>query len=1370
MNGNDTDHILFYNTAKVDLIAQNYIPTSLREFGEYTLSVDGTEFNVYSAHLKASSGSSNEQRRLGEVTVLREHLETLPADMAFIVAGDMNIYGSSEPAYQKLVANESNNAGRLEDFLPAEMIGEWHNNSAFASVHTQSPRTTSFGGGATGGMDDRFDMIFGNFGINDGFGIEYVADSYFALGNDGLHFNTSILDGTNNSASPAVIQAIHDASDHLPVVADFQVITAGGSGVTLVETEGNTSASEGGATDTYQIFLDSIPTSNVLISVTPDGQIDIGNGVGNPITLTFTPNNALTPQTINVSAWDDAVIEGAHAGIIQHSVSSNDTDYDGFNLADVTVSIADNDAASTSFLFNEVYVNNPGGDGNHEFIEILATPSTPLSDVWLLEIEGDGSNAGVIDNAQNLSTLVSGSNGLVLLGQNYASNGTPWGSEVDAATTLANLSGGTMENGSITFILVEGFAGSVGEDIDNNNDGQVDVSLWTTIYDSVGWLDGGSSDRVYSSASLTQSGVPDAATRITDDERAETFDVWFNGDINGSTDSTTYGNGSSNLPDGAVITPGSSNFGDSGPNRGVTIVQSGGSTVITEGGGSDSWTVVLDSVPTTNVLVTIQPDLQVDIGAGAGTSIQLVFTPSNALTSQTVTAHAVDDLVSEGEHVGLITHTVNSSDTDYDGLSASNVIASISDNDTAGITLIQTNGSTNVTEGGATDTYTVVLDSIPTSDVSVFIDPDGQASVGAGAGNSVSLTFTPTNALIPQTVTVTANDDSFIEGQHSSTITHLASSSDGFYDGLNPGFVVATVTDNDFVSPGITITQSGDATSVSEAGLNDSYTIVLDSVPSANVSLAVNPGNQLDLGNGAGVSVTLVFTPTNAFTPQTVDVAAVDDALVEGDHSDQVYYLATSSDSDYEGFSLSNTNVTITDNDAAGVVIAQSSGSTDVSEGGNNDSYSLALESQPTLNVTVTVTPDSQIDLGAGAGNPIQVQFTPANALTPQTISVIAFDDNAIEGSHTGLITHEVTSADLNYDSLSVQSVTANITDNDSPGSSTKFFIVDQSADDTFEYEADGTLADNYSLNSGNRTPRGVATNAEGTKVWVLDSGNDRVYVYDADGNSLGDWGVSGLDRPEGIATDGTNIWIVDRRVDRVMYFEGATSFLSGTHSETSSFGLISGGRNPHGLTTDGNSIWVAHAARSVDRAYKYSVSGEYQGHWNLDSKNVSPSGLTIDPNNVDDIWVVDRSTDQVFHYFGAASRTSGSQNADIVWDLASGNSNPRGIADPLVTGANLDPKVGSPEQVNINVMLPIEPDEVQYEPREPITAVQTTLRLPQWSQAQLTGWRLVESEMEKEDWDAVFESLDVDSNLGIDLEEAGTTLLANDLALRPTV
>ena len=47
-------------------------------------------------------------------------------------------------------------------------------------------------------------------------------NSYIVLGNDGAHFNQAINSGTNSAVSEEMADALHAASDHLPVFADFQ--------------------------------------------------------------------------------------------------------------------------------------------------------------------------------------------------------------------------------------------------------------------------------------------------------------------------------------------------------------------------------------------------------------------------------------------------------------------------------------------------------------------------------------------------------------------------------------------------------------------------------------------------------------------------------------------------------------------------------------------------------------------------------------------------------------------------------------------------------------------------------------------------------------------------------------------------------------------------------------------------------------------------------------------------------------------------------------------------------------------------------------------------------------------------------------------
>lgn len=120
---------------------------------------------------------------------------------------------------------------------------------------------------------------------------------------------------------------------------------------------------------------------------------------------------------------------------------------------------------------------------------------------------------------------------------------------------------------------------------------------------------------------------------------------------------------------------------------------------------------------------------------------------------------------------------------------AGNALAAISDDTSyrfttaaavAGVTLTQTGGTTAVTEGGATDSYSLVLDSQPTANVIISLS----ATNGQVTTDVSRLTFFTTNWNIPQSVTITAVDDTVVEGTHASAIRHVVTSPDSAYNGL----------------------------------------------------------------------------------------------------------------------------------------------------------------------------------------------------------------------------------------------------------------------------------------------------------------------------------------------------------------------------------------------------------------------------------------------------------------------------------------------------------------------------------------------------------------------------------------------------------
>ena len=220
IDGTDTDNGIFFKTAKFHFISNTRIRTSLRDINEFKIvhvNYPADTLRIFSVHLKSSSGAVNENQRASEVDSLRKFTSTLPANSFYMVVGDFNIYGDYEPAYFKL-RQVTNGNGHFTDAI--SMTGSW-NQFQYRQYHTQSPRTRGFGGGSTGGMDDRFDMILMSPGISNAGSIAYVPGTMTPYGNDGNHYNDSINRRPNTAVPDSVADAIHYASDHIPVIATF---------------------------------------------------------------------------------------------------------------------------------------------------------------------------------------------------------------------------------------------------------------------------------------------------------------------------------------------------------------------------------------------------------------------------------------------------------------------------------------------------------------------------------------------------------------------------------------------------------------------------------------------------------------------------------------------------------------------------------------------------------------------------------------------------------------------------------------------------------------------------------------------------------------------------------------------------------------------------------------------------------------------------------------------------------------------------------------------------------------------------------------------------------------------------------------------
>lgn len=224
IDGDDTDNMLFYNSEKLGLVSQQQIETALRDFSEYILyykspgldeQSDTVYLCFYSAHLKAGAGDF--AQRADEAQILKNHLNTRRNLENVIVGGDFNFYSGNEEGCFIL---RTSGAVELND--PIDEIGDWSSNSSYSDIHTQSTRTSSFGDGAGGGMDDRFDLILVSDDVlSNENGVRYIDGSYWALGQDGFRYNQSVISPPNFSVPDSVSNALYWMSDHLPVLMDL---------------------------------------------------------------------------------------------------------------------------------------------------------------------------------------------------------------------------------------------------------------------------------------------------------------------------------------------------------------------------------------------------------------------------------------------------------------------------------------------------------------------------------------------------------------------------------------------------------------------------------------------------------------------------------------------------------------------------------------------------------------------------------------------------------------------------------------------------------------------------------------------------------------------------------------------------------------------------------------------------------------------------------------------------------------------------------------------------------------------------------------------------------------------------------------------
>ncbi|MET0591217.1 MAG: hypothetical protein ABW133_00860, partial [Polyangiaceae bacterium] len=291
-------------------------------------------------------------------------------------------------------------------------------------------------------------------------------------------------------------------------------------------------------------------------------------------------------------------------------------------------------------------------------------------------------------------------------------------------------------------------------------------------------------------------------------------------------------------------------------------------------------------------------------------------------------------------------------------------------------------------EAGRTAQFTIVLKSKPTSSVVIGLDSSNKAEGIASPG---SVTFTKDNWSAPQTVTVTGQDDTLVDGNRQYTIvTAKASSMDSMFANVDPPDVSVTNVDNE--TAGFTIVPDKGLVT-SESGGEAHFTVVLNTKPKGNVTTTLSSSDGTE---GKIAPLMMVFTPDNWMSPQMATITGLDDTIPDGPQNYKIVTAPAVSPGDvnYDKVDPDDIDVINEDNDTAGFTLNPKSGLV-TNENGQMATFTMALNFAPSTNVVIRLASNNTNE---GIVSPTTLTFTPTNWKAPQIVTVSGLDDAVADG------------------------------------------------------------------------------------------------------------------------------------------------------------------------------------------------------------------------------------------------------------------------------------------------------------------------------------------------------------------------------------
>jgi hypothetical protein len=327
--------------------------------------------------------------------------------------------------------------------------------------------------------------------------------------------------------------------------------------------------------------------------------------------------------------------------------------------------------------------------------------------------------------------------------------------------------------------------------------------------------------------------------------------------------------------------------------------------VTTDNGGKASFTVTLSTRPTANVVIALASSNPAE---GRPAVSGLTFTPGGPLSQHVMMQGVNDSMMDSPTPYTVVLEPAVSSDPRFNGIVPAAVTLTNMDNGAGLVITPLTNydnagGRYQTSEDGATASFQVSLSTRPSQPVTITLSIPSPGSDQA-ALSPAQLTFTSTNYLIPQTVTLTGKDG-FLPGANSPYTVHFSLfSADSHFNGINvPDLQAVNLADG--LDAGIVLTPlSGFVNGefvVAETGETATFSLALVTVPTDVVTVTLTPY----ISSTPGSHIVAVFPTTLTFPPDSTALNAQVVTITGGvpgngvGNNDTLQIGATSNDPNY---------------------------------------------------------------------------------------------------------------------------------------------------------------------------------------------------------------------------------------------------------------------------------------------------------------------------------------------------------------------------------------------------------------------------------------------------------------------------------------